>query len=162
VLVCASDNCLATFVEQTFKLFGRDLRDEETTSSTLGCLLKKHLFLSDKETKEALENIINDNKLEISQLEKFITITKPNHLKVLKAMENSLSFGMTDLLTKTAGLTAERMAAKLEKVAASGSNLVSDMSATVAAGRDKVTDALSSAVTSLHKRTDSSTLKKDD
>jgi len=35
------------------------------------------------------------------------------------------------------------MAARLEKVAASGSNLVSDMSATVAAGRDKVTDVLS-------------------
>ena len=49
---------------------------------------------------------------------------------------------MTDLLTKTAGLTAERMAAKLEKYAASGSSLVSDMSATVAAGREKVSDVI--------------------
>ena len=58
-------------------------------------------------------------------------------------MENQLTKGVTDLLTKSASLTAERMAARLEKVAASGSNLVSDMSATVAAGRDKVTDVLS-------------------
>ena len=49
---------------------------------------------------------------------------------------------MTELLTKTAGLTAERMAARFEKVAASGSSLVSDMSATVAAGRDKMSGVL--------------------
>ena len=58
-------------------------------------------------------------------------------------MENQLTTGVTDLLTKSASQTAERMAARLEKVAASGSSLVSDMSATVAAGRDKVTDVLS-------------------
>ena len=49
---------------------------------------------------------------------------------------------MTDLLTKTAGLTAERMAAKLEKYAANGSSLVSDMSATVAAGKEKVSGVI--------------------
>ena len=68
--------------------------------------------------------------------------------QVIKAQEDRLTDRMTELLTKTAGLTAERMAARLEKVAASGSTLVSDMSATVAAGRDKVTDALSRSVSS--------------
>ena len=58
-------------------------------------------------------------------------------------MEGRLNAGMTDLLAASASLTAERMAAKLEKVAASGSILVSDMSATVAAGRDKVSDVFS-------------------
>lgn len=32
------------------------------------------------------------------------------------AVEDTLTVNMADLLTKTAGLTAERMAAKLEKV----------------------------------------------
>ncbi len=51
--------------------------------------------------------------------------------------------GVTDLLAKSASLTAELMAARLEQVAASGSSLVSEVSATVAAGRGKVTVALS-------------------
>ena len=63
-------------------------------------------------------------------------------MKVLKAAEDTLVKNMTELLTKTAGLTAELMAARLEKVAASGSSLVSDMSATVVAGREKVSDVL--------------------
>lgn len=62
---------------------------------------------------------------------------------MIKALENTLTGNVTDLLTKSASLTAERVAAKLEKIAASGSSLVSDMSATVAAGRDKVTVVLS-------------------
>jgi len=58
-------------------------------------------------------------------------------------MEGHLSIGVTDLLAKSASLTAELMAARLEQVAASGSSLVSEVSATVAAGRGKVTDVLS-------------------
>lgn len=162
VLVCCGEDSLATFLKQTIALFDAELDSEDLRGVICGEILQTHLFLSAKETKEALESLTVNGKIEVSELEKFITITKPNHLKVLRAMENRLNEGVTDLLTKTAGLTAERMAAKLEKVAASGSILVSDMSATVAAGRDKVTDALSSAVTSLHKRTDSSAGKKDD
>ena len=55
-------------------------------------------------------------------------------------MEDQLNSKMTDMFAKSASLTAELMAARLEKVAASGSSL---MSATVAAGREKVTDAFS-------------------
>jgi hypothetical protein len=58
-------------------------------------------------------------------------------------MEGHLYVGVTDLLAKSASLTAELMAARLEQVAASGSSLVSEVSATVAAGRGKVTVALS-------------------
>ena len=58
-------------------------------------------------------------------------------------MEGYLSTGVTDLLAKSASMTAEMMAARLEQVAASGSSLVSEVSATVAAGRGKVTVALS-------------------
>jgi hypothetical protein len=58
-------------------------------------------------------------------------------------MEGHLCVGVTDLLAKSASLTAELMAARLEQVAASGSSLVSEVSATVAAGRGKVTVALS-------------------
>merc|ERR1719186_1494582 len=65
-------------------------------------------------------------------------------------------------LTKGEDRQVEEKNRRMEKVAESGSSLlsagkdvVSDVSATITASRDKVTDVLSSAVTSLHKRTDS-------
>lgn len=160
VLLCDSSNSVQCFLDSSFSLFDKDHGTQKVSSTVCLDILKTHLFLSPKEAQEAITQISKEDIVERTHLETFITTTKPNHVKVIKAMEGKLNGGMTDLFTASASLTAERMAAKLEKVAASGSSLVSDMSATVAAGRDKVSDVLSSAVTSLHKRTDSNSDKK--
>jgi len=160
VLISGSQNSLKCFLEVAFKMFDNHLGQENISRETCLHLLKVHLFLSDKEANEALEVISGLDTVNSQSFEFFITQKKPNYLKVLRATENQLYTGMTDLLSKTAGITAERMAASLEKVAASGSSLVSDMTATVAAGREKMSDVLSSAVTSLHKKTDSISEKK--
>jgi len=161
ILVCDSQNSLQCFLDYAFLLFDKCHGAQRISSSVCLDILKTHLFLSSKEAQEAIKQISKeDDVVEREYFENFITVTKPNHKKVIRAMEGRLNAGMTDLLAASASLTAERMAAKLEKVAASGSILVSDMSATVAAGRDKVSDVFSSAVTSLHKRTDSYSDKK--
>jgi len=161
IIVAGSSDSLDCFLESSFRLFDTSLGDQEIQATTCLSLLQIHIFLSSKEAAEAVASMTTEDRIYKKDLETLISVTKPNYLKVMRAMEDQLTDRMTELLTKTAGLTAERMAARLEKVAASGSILVSDMSATVAAGRDKVTDALSSAVTSLHKRTDSYGKKKD-
>lgn len=161
IIVAGSSDSLDCFLESSFRLFDTSLGDQEIQATTCLSLLQIHIFLSSKEAAEAVASMTTEDRIYKKDLETLISVTKPNYLKVMRAMEDQLTDRMTELLTKTAGLTAERMAARLEKVAASGSILVSDMSASVAAGRDKVTDALSSAVTSLHKRTDSYGKKKD-
>jgi 1-acyl-sn-glycerol-3-phosphate acyltransferase len=160
ILVATSTDGLNTLLDNCFRLFDRSLGDASIAKVTCTKILQKHLFLSSKEANEVSESLHECEVIMKSDLIAYITVTKPNHLKVLKAAEDTLIVNMTDLLAKTAGLTAERMAAKLEKYAASGSSLVSDMSATVAAGREKVSVVLTSAASSLHKRMDSYSEKK--
>jgi len=157
VLISASSDSLQCFLLQSFNMFDDKLGPEKMSKSLCLQLLKTHIFLSTKEAQEAVDYMSEGDFVEKVHLEAYITEKKPNYVKVLKALEDQLNSKMTDMFAKSASLTAELMAARLEKVAASGSSL---MSATVAAGREKVTDAFSSAVTSLHKRTDSYTDKK--
>jgi len=158
ILIASSTDSLDTFLEKAFKWWDPELGENRIAKETCRTILQTHLFLNDKSANEACNNF--HDVIEKSELQIYITQTKPNHLKVLKAAEDTLVKNMTELLTKTAGLTAELMAARLEKVAASGSSLVSDMSATVVAGREKVSDVLTSATTSLHKRMGSYSEKK--
>lgn len=162
ILVASSPNALDTLLDNCFAWYDKVLGSSKITKETCCAVLQRHLFLSVKDANTACESLHHSEVVTKTDLMIFITETKPNHLKVLKAAEDTLMVNMTHLLTKTAGLTAERMAARLEKYAASGSSLVSDMSATVAAGRNKVSGVLSSAVTSLHKRTHSSSEKKNE
>lgn len=160
VLVATSTDGVNTLLDSAFRLYDRSLGDDSVAKVTCSNILQKHLFLSSKEANEACESLNKCDVVNKSDLNTYVTVTKPNHLKVIRAAEDSLIVNMTDLLTKTAGLTAERMAAKLEKYAASGSSLVSDMSATVAAGKEKVSGVITSTASSLHKRMNSYSDKK--
>eukprot|EP00092_Neocalanus_flemingeri_P064441 GFUD01078196.1.p1 GENE.GFUD01078196.1~~GFUD01078196.1.p1 ORF type:complete len:548 (+),score=150.17 GFUD01078196.1:104-1747(+) len=169
-LLATEEDALETFLAQTFIMYNPELGPDKVSSESLEGVLSTVMLLNQKEAKEAVVNMSkgeDDLVVDKKDLEDFLLNKKPNYVKVLRCWEMGLTeagmtaAGMGDLLAMSASLTKE-MNRRMEKVAESGSNLlsagkevVSDVSATITASRDKVTDVLSSAVTSLHKRTGS-------
>eukprot|EP00092_Neocalanus_flemingeri_P007685 GFUD01008299.1.p1 GENE.GFUD01008299.1~~GFUD01008299.1.p1 ORF type:complete len:549 (-),score=148.34 GFUD01008299.1:996-2642(-) len=169
-LLATEEDALETFLAQTFIMYNPELGPDKVSSESLEGVLSAVMLLNQKEAKEAVVNMCkgeDDLVVDKKDLADFLLNKKPNYVKVLRCWEMGLTeagmtaAGMGDLLAMSASLTKE-MNRRMEKVAESGSNLlsagkevVSDVSATITASRDKVTDVLSSAVTSLHKRTGS-------
>eukprot|EP00092_Neocalanus_flemingeri_P077989 GFUD01096924.1.p1 GENE.GFUD01096924.1~~GFUD01096924.1.p1 ORF type:complete len:546 (-),score=154.56 GFUD01096924.1:945-2582(-) len=166
-LLATEEDALETFLAQTFIMYNPELGPDKVSSESLEAVLSTVMLLNQKEAKEAVVNMSkgeDDLVVEKKDLADFLLNKKPNYVKVLRCWEGVdllTAAGMGDLLAMSASLTKE-MNRRMEKVAESGSNLlsagkevVSDVSATITASRDKVTDVLSSAVTSLHKRTGS-------
>eukprot|EP00092_Neocalanus_flemingeri_P064440 GFUD01078195.1.p1 GENE.GFUD01078195.1~~GFUD01078195.1.p1 ORF type:complete len:546 (+),score=154.47 GFUD01078195.1:110-1747(+) len=166
-LLATEEDALETFLAQTFIMYNPELGPDKVSSESLEGVLSTVMLLNQKEAKEAVVNMSkgeDDLVVEKKDLADFLLNKKPNYVKVLRCWEGVdllTAAGMGDLLAMSASLTKE-MNRRMEKVAESGSNLlsagkevVSDVSATITASRDKVTDVLSSAVTSLHKRTGS-------
>jgi len=77
---------------------------------------------------------------------------RPNYIKAIRKWDKGLVDTHSDLLA-LASFTAA--AEKANQIMAAGKDVVSDVSATMAASRDKMTGVLSNAVTSLHRRTGS-------
>eukprot|EP00092_Neocalanus_flemingeri_P096284 GFUD01122559.1.p1 GENE.GFUD01122559.1~~GFUD01122559.1.p1 ORF type:complete len:549 (-),score=146.92 GFUD01122559.1:1042-2688(-) len=173
-LLATEEDALETFLAQTFILYNPELGPDKVSSESLEGVLSTVMLLNQKEAKEAVVNMSkgeDDLVVDKKDLADFLLNKKPNYVKVLRCWEMGLTeagmtaAGMGDLLAMSASLTKE-MNRRMEKVAESGSNLlsagkevVSDVSATITASRDKVTDVLSSAVTSLHKRTGSGNIR---
>eukprot|EP00092_Neocalanus_flemingeri_P100244 GFUD01128020.1.p1 GENE.GFUD01128020.1~~GFUD01128020.1.p1 ORF type:complete len:546 (+),score=155.79 GFUD01128020.1:104-1741(+) len=166
-LLATEEDALETFLAQTFIMYNPELGPDKVSSESLEGVLSTVMLLNQKEAKEAVVNMSkgeDDLVVDKKDLADFLLNKKPNYVKVLRCWEGVdllTAAGMGDLLAMSASLTKE-MNRRMEKVAESGSNLlsagkevVSDVSATITASRDKVTDVLSSAVTSLHKRTGS-------
>jgi len=164
VKLSTEEDSLDTFLHQTFFLFDTELGEDQISKETLESLLVTLVFLTPKESKEAVTNITLSSNSELvskSDLKDFLLSKKPNYVKVLSCWEGCLLGGLGDLLAMSANITKE-MNRRMEKVAESGSclpsagkDVVSDVSASITASKEKVTDVLSSAVTSLHKRTGS-------
>jgi len=161
--MATQEDSLETFLNQTFEIYNPELGQENISKEALEGVLSTVVFLTEKEAKEVMVNVTSEDEEVVSKndLKDYLLNKKPNYVKVLKCWEGGLTGGLWDLLA-ISSLTKE-MNRRMEKVAESGSSLlsagkyvVSDVSATITASRDKVTDALSSAVTSLHKRTGSS------
>eukprot|EP00092_Neocalanus_flemingeri_P077988 GFUD01096923.1.p1 GENE.GFUD01096923.1~~GFUD01096923.1.p1 ORF type:complete len:546 (-),score=157.76 GFUD01096923.1:964-2601(-) len=170
-LLATEEDALETFLAQTFIMYNPELGPDKVSSESLEGVLSTVMLLNQKEAKEAVVNMSkgeDDLVVEKKDLADFLLNKKPNYVKVLRCWEGVdllTAAGMGDLLAMSASLTKE-MNRRMEKVAESGSNLlsagkevVSDVSATITASRDKVTDVLSSAVTSLHKRTGSGNIR---
>merc|ERR1711892_1519002 len=162
--MATEEDSLETFLNQTFEIYNPELGQDNISKEALEGVLSIVVFLTVKEAKEVMVNVTSEDEEVVSKndLKDYLLNKKPNYVKVLKCWEGGLTGGLGDLLAMSASLTKE-MNRRMEKVAESGSSLlsagkyvVSDVSATITASRDKVTDALSSAVTSLHKRTGSS------
>jgi len=91
-------------------------------------------------------------EVSLGKLKEFIPEKRPNYIKAIRKWDKGLVDTHSDLLA-LASFTAA--AEKANQIMAAGKDVVSDVSATMAASRDKMTGVLSNAVTSLHRRTGS-------
>lgn len=159
VLMATDDDSLESFLDNTFSLFNPELGDDLVTKDSLEKVCMALLFLTNKEASEMAAEVLDEGNAKKDLLRLFLSSKKPNYTKVIRNWEGGLVGGMGDLLAMSASLTKE-MNRTMEKVAQSGSHLISagkevvgDVSATV----DKMSGAISSAVTYVHKRTGSRT-----
>merc|ERR1712106_288091 len=139
------------------------LGDTTITAESLSNLCEVFLFLSSKEANELVQDVVKEDLVSKEALHLYLTSKKPNYAKVLRKWQGGMVGGMADLLLMSQNITKD-LNKRMEKVALSGSSFISagkdvvqDMSASVAASRDLMSEAITSAVTSLHKRTGSRT-----
>jgi len=165
ILLATEEDAMQTFLDKTFSLYNPELGPDTVSTDALQKVLVTVLFLTQKEANEVVRILTKGEDtlvVDKQDLADFLLNKKPNYVKVLRCWEGGLTGGMGELLAMSASNLTKEMNRRMEKVAESGSNLlsagkdvVSDVSATITASKDKVTDVLSSAVTSLHKRTGS-------
>lgn len=162
-LMATEKDALESFLDNSCKLYDDDQGTERISSQSLEKVLQAVVFLTPKEARELVDSVTcDDEKLVKKQdIKEYLTVKKPNFSKVVRCWEEGLSASLGDLLAMSASLT-KQVNKRMEKVAETGTNflcagkeVVSDVSATITSSKEKMTDALSSAVTSLHKRTGS-------
>jgi len=156
-MIATDEDAVESFVKNIFTLYDPDLGDNTLSQASMESILQTLLFLTMKESKEFIDSTTKEEKIQKSDFQEYLLTRKPNYVKIIKCWEGGLLGVMDDLLAMSAKMTR-----KMELVAETGSNfltagkeVVSDVSATVKASKEKVTGALNSAVTSLHKRTGS-------
>merc|ERR1711963_825599 len=93
-----------------------------------------------------------ESEVSLTKLKEFIPEKRPNYIKAIRKWNKGLTESHNDLLA-LASFTAA--AEKANQIMAAGKDVVSDVSATMAASREKMSGVLSTAVTSLHRRTGS-------
>jgi len=141
-----------TFLSKSFSLFDLELGEERISEATMRRLAETFLHLPPKEVGEIVAAASADDEILLSKLKEFIPEKRPNYIKAIRKWEKGLVDSHSDLLA-LASFTAA--AEKANQIMAAGKDVVSDVSATMAASRDKMTGVLSNAVTSLHRRTGS-------
>jgi len=134
------------------QLFDLKLGEERISEATMRRLAETFLHLPPKEVGEIVAAASADDEILLSKLKEFIPEKRPSYIKAIRKWEKGLVDTHSDLLA-LASFTAA--AEKANQIMAAGKDVVSDVSATMAASRDKMTGVLSSAVTSLHRRTGS-------
>jgi len=159
VLMATQVDAYDSFLSHTFTLYCQTQGDASMDAESLRKICEVFLFLSSKEMNELLAEVVENEVVTKEAFNLYLTSKKPNYAKVLRKWQGGLVGGMSDL-PDLLNLTKD-LNKKMEKVALSGSSLISagkdavqDMSA---AGRDLMSEAITSAVTSLHKRTGSRT-----
>jgi len=141
-----------TFLTKSFSLFDQDLGAERICEETLRRLAETFLFLPPKEVGEMVAAASVESEVSLSKLKEFIPEKRPNYIKAIRKWNKGLTESHNDLLA-LASFTAA--AEKANQIMAAGKDVVSDVSATMAASREKMSGVLSNAVTSLHRRTGS-------
>jgi len=162
-LMATDKDALQSFLDNSCRLYDEDLGTDRISSQSLEKVLQAAVFLTPKEAKELTDFAtgVEEKVVKQQDIEEYLTLKKPNFSKVVRCWEDGLSDSLGDLLAMSASLT-KQVNKRMEKVAETGTNflsagkeVVSDVSATITSSKEKMTDALSSAVTSLHKRTGS-------
>jgi len=152
-----------SFISNSFSLYDPEQGDSTISGDSLRKLCEVFLFLGNKEINELVLEVLKEDTASKEDLHVYLTSRKPNYAKVIKKWQGGLLKGMPDLLLMSANLTKD-LNKTMEKVALSGSSFISagkdvvqDLSASVAASRDLMSETITSAVTSLHRRTGSRT-----
>jgi len=141
-----------TFLSKSFSLFDLELGEERICEATMRRLAETFLHLPPKEVGEIVAAASADDDILLCKLKEFVPEKRPNYIKAIRKWDKGLVDSHSDLLA-LASFTAA--AEKANQIMAAGKDVVSDVSATMAASRDKMTGVLSNAVTSLHRRTGS-------
>lgn len=145
-LVASKEDGLRAFMD-SLKLFDKDLGDNAVSKKTLDDILRHHFFLSPKEAGVFIGDLGMEGSIDIDKLEEFLLTTKPNYVKVIRAGEGELTnHDIALLLANKATRTAELMAAGGSNLLMAGKDVVSEVSAKMAASREKMTDAFSSSI----------------
>lgn len=156
VLMATDEDSLESFLNNTFSLYDSELGESHMTKDNLEKVSKSLIFLTSKEANEMAGEVLEDGKASKELLRQYLSSKRPNYSKVIRSWEGGLVGGMGDLLAMSATLGKT-----MEKVAQSGSSLISAgkevVSDAVSAKVDKMSDVISSAVTYVHKRTGSRT-----
>jgi len=160
-LIATDEDALESFLNHSCQMYDQDLGPDRISSESMENILQSLLFLTVKEAKELTDSVSDEDKIvKREDLKEYLIHKKPNFSKVVKCWEEGLSASL-DLLAMSASIT-KQVNKRMEKVAETGTNflcagkeVVSDVSASITSSKDKMTGALSSAVTSLHKRTGS-------
>jgi len=154
-LIATSENSFESFLENIFTLYDSDLGEERISIETMESILQTLLYLTSKEAKEMKDATENNGTVTKDDLKQYLLNKKPNFVKLVRCWEGGLSSNH-DILAISAQLSK-----RMERVADAGSHLLSsglnDGLASVKASREKMSEAFSSAVTSIHKRTGSRT-----
>jgi len=141
-----------TFLSKSFSLFDLELGEDRICEATMRRLAETFLHLPPKEVGEIVAAASVKEEVSLGKLKEFIPEKRPNYIKAIRKWDKGLVDTHSDLLA-LASFTAA--AEKANQIMAAGKDVVSDVSATMAASRDKMTGVLSNAVTSLHRRTGS-------
>lgn len=120
-------------------------------------ILQTLLFLNTKEAKEVIDAASVDGAVSKTELREYLLSKKGNYVKIIKCCQGGLLGVMDDIMAMSAMMTRkmEKVAETGSKILTSGKEAMNDVSASVKASTEKVSDVFNSAVTSLHKRTGS-------
>jgi len=153
VLLATEEDSYTAFINHSFSLLDKDLGSDRMSESSLKQLCEHFLYLTSRESDELLLFTIEEGEVSKDGLHMFFAQKRPNYIKIIKKWEDGLSKDIGMDLGMGASLT--RSMGKARDMVAGGLEVVGDVTATMAASREKVSDVLNSAVTSLHKRTGS-------
>jgi len=156
-LIATEQDSFQSFLDNTFALYDSHLGNSSVSSESMNNILQTLLFLNAKEAKEVVDAASVDGVVSKADLKEYLVSKKGNYVKIIKCCQGALLGVMDDFLAMSALMTKrmEKVAETGSKFLTSGKEAMSDVSASVKASTEKVSDVFNSAVTSLHKRTGS-------
>lgn len=146
--MATEENAYKAFLDQAFLLFDPEFGADKISVDALHSVLSIAVFLNSKESKDVTDSIAKHSKEEGDIVEKddlacFLETKKPNYVKIVRCWEG----GLTGILLAVSAETSKWME--------NAGCLLSTGKEVVTASRERVKDAVSSAASSLHKRTGS-------
>merc|ERR1712227_1040958 len=155
-LITTDEDSFEPFLENTFALYDSHLGDSTVSTETMNDILQTLLFLNTK-AKEVIDAASVDGAVSKAELREYLLSKKGNYVKIIKCCQGGLLGVMDDIMAMSAMMTRkmEKVAETGSKILTSGKEAMNDVSASVKASTEKVSDVFNSAVTSLHKRTGS-------